>query len=87
MTRRRQQTQRDTRKKTRGKNKIKTQIKRRDCAGLIRLDWTKRREKDNERSHPEIKTEHKTKKKDSTAQERRRVGVTHMTACCCGLMR
>jgi hypothetical protein len=57
-TRRRHQTQRDTRKKTRGKNQIETQIKRRDCAGLIRLDWTKRRDKDNERSHPEIQTEH-----------------------------
>ncbi len=37
-TRRRHQTQRDTRKKTRGKKKMETQSKRRDCAGLIRLD-------------------------------------------------
>jgi hypothetical protein len=85
-TRMRHQKQRDTRKKTRGKKKMETRSKRRGCAGIMRLDWTKRREKDNERSHPEIQTEHKTKKKDSTAQERK-VGVAHMTACCCGLMR
>jgi hypothetical protein len=52
-TRRRHQTQRDRRKKTRGKNKWKHRA-REETAGLIRLDWTKRREKDNERSHPEI---------------------------------